>query len=81
MNTKNDVSRQLQSDINHRVMSHEGVLQTHGFYLDEEAKTISLDIILDYALGDRERLFSEIEQDLKENYPEYRFMLTNDIDI
>lgn len=81
MNTKNDVSRQLQSDINHRVMSHEGVLQTHGFYLDEEAKTISLDIILDYALGDRERLFSEIEQDLKENYPEYHFMLTNDIDI
>jgi len=81
MNTKNDAAKQLQSDINHRVMSHEGVLQTHGFYLDEEAKTISLDIILDYALTDREKLFHEIERDLKDAYPDFNFMLTNDIDI
>ena len=30
------------------VFSHKGIIQMHGFYLDEEDKNISFDIIIDF---------------------------------
>ena len=81
MNTQNDEIKALRSDIMRIVMAHDGVLQIHGFYADTEKKTVNLDIILDFALDNREQTFSDIRAELHKAYPDYTFSMTMDIDI
>ncbi len=79
-NTQDDAVKALRSDITRRVSAHEGVLQLHGFYANKEAKSVNLDIILDFSLPDREKAFAAIRAELEEAYPEWNFNLTMDID-
>ncbi len=79
-NTQNDDIKALRSDVTRRVSAHDGVLQIHGFYANTEKKTVHLDIILDFALKDREAEFAAIRRELEEAYPDWTFLLTMDID-
>ena len=81
MNTKDDEIKRLRSEVTHFVFSHEGVLQIHGFYVNKEAKTVNLDIILDFALPDREATYKEIVCGLQEKFPEWTFNTVMDIDV
>ena len=81
MNTSDDEIKSLRSDINRTVMSHEGVLQMHGFYYNKADDTIQMDVILDFALDDRDAVFKSIVEDLESTYPDYRFRVAMDIDI
>ncbi len=81
MNTKDDEIKRLRSEVTHFVSSHEGVLQIHGFYVNKEAKTVNLDIILDFALPDREATYQEIVCGLQEKFPEWTFNTVMDIDV
>ena len=64
-NTTDNEARELRSNVTRIVASHEGVLQTHGFYANLQEKTINLDIILDFALPDRDATFTAIRADLQ----------------
>ncbi|MCR4594594.1 MAG: cation diffusion facilitator family transporter, partial [Clostridiales bacterium] len=44
-NTKNTKAAEIQNEIQKTVLSHEWALQMHGFYLDEEEKTIRFDVV------------------------------------
>ncbi len=79
-NTKDDEIRELRSGVTRLVSAHEGVLQLHGFYANKEMKTVNLDVILDFALPDRNATFAAIRTDLETAYPEWTFHLTMDID-
>jgi cation diffusion facilitator family transporter len=81
VNTGSDLAAKMRWDVTKIVMTHEGVLQTHGFYLDEENKIINLDIIIDFDVDDRRALFEHITEELKEAYPDYEFRLTLDLDL
>ena len=81
VNTSSDEITDIRTNVNRIVHSHEGVVQTHGFYLNDETGTINLDIILDYSISDREKLFEHIYKELEEEYPQYKFNLVNDIDL
>ena len=81
MNTTNDAVKEMRTNIIHIVNQHEGVLQVHGFYVDEEKKTINLDVLLDFALDDREKVFSEIRNDVQKAYPDYKIYMALDIDV
>ena len=78
-NMGNDAIGKLRSDIRSIVMSFDGVLQTHGFYLDEAKKTISFDMIVDFAY-DRKSVYNEAVQAVKDKYPEYSFDIALDTD-
>ena len=67
-------------DIRKIVFSHDGVLQMHGFYLDKEDMTISLDIIIDFAVEDRIELYRRIFDEVQEKYPDYKVSITLDVD-
>ena len=71
MNTQNDDIKELRSKITHLVMGHDGVLQIHGFYADIDKKTLSFDVILDYALEDRTRTYDEIRTEIAHEFPDY----------
>ena len=71
----------MSKDINRIIHSYNGVLQTHGFYVDNEKKIINIDIILDFDVENREELFKKIMDDIQKHYPEYTLNFTMDLDI
>ena len=80
LNARDDAVKAMRSRITRLVMSHDGVLQIHGFYADTERKTIQMDVILDFALNDRLRVFSAIRDEVQAAYPEYTLQMALDID-
>ncbi len=80
-NTADDEASRIQSDIRRRVTAHDGVLQIHGFYLDEAARVIRLDVILDFALPDRQEVYQRILAEIREAYPDWEIHVTLDTDI
>ena len=71
----------MRSEITRIVMSHDGVLQMHGFRVDTDRKVINLDVIIDYALDDREALFAQIRQEILSKFPDYDIEMVLDIDV
>lgn len=79
-NTSDDVAAKIRNEVIRIVMEHEGVLQVHGFYLDQDAKTMVFDMIIDFAV-DRKAVYDHILAEIKEKYPEYSVYITMDSDI
>lgn len=81
INTLNNHIREMEDKIHDCVMGHDHVLQMHGFYVNEEEKTIQFDIIIDFDAEDRPALFNHIRADVEELYPDYRIIMAMDSDI
>lgn len=81
LNTKDKKITEIQNDIYNIVFSHKGILQMHGFYIDEQEKTISFDIILDFNIKDREEEYRAIYDEIQKKYNDYKINITLDIDI
>ena len=81
MNTKNEEIIKIRSNIYKIVMSNEGVLEFHGFYLDKKNKSIRFDIIIDYSIKNRKEIYDKILNDVKKEYPDYMINIKVDIDI
>lgn len=77
-NTSDDAAKRMRADITRMVMAHDGVLQMHGFYVDEETHDLRFDMILDFALPDREATYRQIRDEVQAAYPE--FTLTTFLD-
>ena len=81
VNSGDDEIKKMRSDITHMIVQHEGVLQIHGFYADLEKKAISFDVVLDYGVDDRQKLFAQIKNEVKSAYPDYMLNMALDIDV
>ena len=81
VNTSNDRAAEIYGDIRRHVMSHEYILQIHGFYLDEVKKTIHFDIIIDFAAPDPRELYDHILTETQEAYPDHKVSITLDTDV
>ena len=80
-NTTDDRVAEMRSRLTRMVMSHDGILQVHGFSVDEETKQIVFDVIVDYDRADRKAIFEHISHEAAEMYPDYKLQLVMDIDI
>ena len=81
LNTRDEKIIKMQNDIHEIVFSHEGILQMHGFYVDEQEKTISLDIIIDFNVKNREEVYQTIIDEIQNKYPDYKITVALDVDI
>ena len=81
VNTKDEKIMEIQNDIHNIVFSHDGIIQMHGFYLDEQDKTISFDIIIDFNIKDREEVYKLIYDEIQEKYKDYKINITLDVDV
>ena len=81
VNHDNEEIGEMRKTISEIIMSHEGALQTHGFFVDMENKTINFDVIIDYGFDKREELFEHIYDDVRKAYPDYEIFMNLDIDI
>lgn len=81
INTKDDEVSAMQTKINEIIHGHDGVLQTHGFYVDKEKQEIFFDLVLDFAVEDRKSLFHAIRREIEEAFPNWKLCMTMDIDV
>lgn len=77
----NPEDKEIRDDVNNIIFSHQGIIQTHGFYIDKEDKYINIDVVMDFEVKDRDELYSEILKELKEKYKGYKINMTLDTDI
>ncbi|MBR0113025.1 MAG: cation transporter [Clostridia bacterium] len=72
---------EMRTEVYRIISRHDGVLQIHGYYANEQEKTLSVDVILDFELEDREAVFTEILSQVKEAFPDWEVKMTLDLDL
>ncbi|MBO4262581.1 MAG: cation transporter, partial [Clostridia bacterium] len=77
-NLKDEKTAEIFGEVRKITMEKEYVLQMHGFYLNEEEKTLHFDVIVDFAAPDREHIFEKILSEVREQFPDYRVSATLD---
>ncbi|MBR4403480.1 MAG: cation transporter [Clostridiales bacterium] len=80
-NSSNERLMKMRKDITELVVDHKHILQLHGFYVDEEAKRITFDVVVDFDEQDREGLMNHIIGDVKNALPGYEVVVALDSDI
>ncbi len=80
-NSSNERLMKMRKDITELVVDHKHILQLHGFYVDEEKKRITFDVVVDFDEQDREGLMKHIIGDVKNALPEYEVVVAMDSDI
>ena len=80
-NSSNEKLMKMRNEITELVVDHQHILQLHGFYVDEEKKKITFDVVVDFDEEDREGLVKHIIEDVKEALPEYDVRVAVDSDI
>ena len=74
-------AREVESAIRDYVMTQPGVLQMHGFYLDEQEKCIRFDLIIDYAAPNRRETLLAVQKKIEEMYPHDKVQIILDGDV
>ncbi|MBO6108058.1 MAG: cation transporter [Eubacterium sp.] len=80
VNTTDEKIVALRREVTHLVMEHDGVIQMHGFHVDNEKKNAMFDLIIDYEYEGRKEMFEHILNDLYTLHPEYTWTVVPDID-
>lgn len=80
-NTTNAALAEMRNEVTRMALNHEGVIQVHGFYADEETKQAKFDIVIDFDVDDRASLCQHVAEHAREIYPDYTFDVTLDRDL
>ena len=81
VNTKEDEAFKIRQKVSEIVMSHKEILQMHGFYIDEEEKTMRFDMIVSFDSLNMQQLFMHVVDDVKTAFPDYDVQVQFDTDI
>ena len=81
LNTKDKDVIEIRNRISSIVHSYKSVIQMHGFYLNKKDNVINFDIIIDFSEKERENIYKEIYNRVREEYPDYKLNITMDIDV
>ena len=79
-NTKDDESARIEQDIREIVLAHEYALQMHGFYINDNKKTIRFDVVISFDAKDRQTVYKDIAKEVAEKYPGYELQIVLDTD-
>ncbi len=79
-NTKNEEAAAIRNRVQEIVLSHEGVLQLHGFFADTEKKEIRFDVVFSFEV-DHHETAEHLRKEIEESFPGYTVCITSDIDI
>ena len=78
-NTEDGTAAEIRKYIDRLMPEFPQVLQTHGLLVDEEKKTVSLDVIVDFD-HDAAETREQIRKRLEERFPDYAFGIILDAD-
>lgn len=60
------------------ILANAGTLGAHGICFDDSAKTLSLDVVLDFSVKDKEAMYEHLKEELLKLYPEYQITISFD---
>lgn len=79
-NTKDPEAAAARENLTRIVTGIPHVLQMHGFYMDKAEKTIRFDIVVSFDAEDRKAVYSQVLENVRKAYPDYKFQITMDTD-
>ncbi|MCR4895479.1 MAG: cation diffusion facilitator family transporter [Lachnospiraceae bacterium] len=79
-NTKDDEAARIENDVRRIVLEQEGVIQLHGFYLDQETREMRFDAVLSFDI-DANKGLAEICAAVQQAFPDYHVMVSPDVDV
>jgi len=79
-NETNSEVKDIKEFVYKLVEKEEGINQIHGFYLDEDKKLITFDLIFDFKFEKPQKKIAELITLLQGKYPEYTFYIIQDTD-
>ena len=79
-NTQDPESLRLQQAVTKTVMAHEGVLQIHGFYVDQEARELRCDVVFSFDVDSR-AVLTKIQEEVQAICPDYTVTIAPDLDL
>lgn len=71
---------QMKEKLSVLAARYPGILQTHGFYVDEEKKRVSFDLIIDFQSERALEIRSSLIEEMRKLYPAYDFAVILDGD-
>ena len=80
INTQDPQVIAMHKKLKEIVFTHRYVTQLHGFYVDEDKKTIRFDVVISLDADDRLKVFNEVLEDVKSNFPDYEIEAFPDVD-
>ena len=80
VNTRHDHAAEMRDAIRELVLSKEHILQMHGFYVNEEKKTLRFDCVVSFDAPDRREIYAQICREVQELYPDYAIQIALDTD-
>lgn len=81
VNTKDEDVINIRENIRKIIFSHDGILQMHGFYIDKKEKYINVDIIIDFKIKEKDKVYQEILNEIQDKYKDYKINITLDTDV
>ena len=79
-NTKGDAAAEMRNEVQKLALSHEWILQLHGFYAELDKKYLRFDIVVDFSKSPKEAA-EALKQEIEARYPGYIVDITADADI
>ena len=80
VNTKDEDIIKVKKQIQEIVLSHQHILQMHGFNMDKEEKSIRFDIVVSFNAKNRRDVYRDVIEDVQKNYPDYQIKIAMDTD-
>ena len=79
VNTKDEENIRIREKVREIALSHEHVRQIHGFYLDQDEKTMRFDVVISFIAGDRREVYTEVVADVQQVFPDYQLQVAMDM--
>ena len=80
VNTNDEENIRIREKVREIALSHEHVRQIHGFYLDQDEKTMRFDVVISFNAGDRREVYTEVVADVQQVFPDYQLQVAMDMD-
>jgi len=80
-NVSNPKVAAMRKQVMQVISEYDHILQVHGFYVDEDTKRISFDVIIDFDAPDRQGQYQEIVEKVQALFPDYQVVTALDVDI
>ena len=80
VNTKEPEAATAREKVRSIALSHEYILQLHGFYIDFETKKMRFDLVVSFDAPNRQEAFSAAYAEIKEAFPDFEIQAIMDTD-
>ena len=80
-NTTDQLAMSIKKDLDKVVQKYPSIIQTHAFYVDEDKKEITFDMVISFDDKTPDETKQNVIKDLSDIYPDYKYNVIIDNDI